>query len=151
MTDKLIMKYRFLRVLYFFIICIRLILFLIADQIMNQFVLPFLSDTLSLSPNRFSLRLHYETFRSVVPTLYRFWQKPLNTDGTIQTMSNTYKDISRLIILLLQIRLYRFRQRSITGFIPLNNLRRSLIDYDYMIIFVKRLSCKDYIFIPPST
>ncbi len=42
MADQLIMKYSFLGILYFLIVCIRLVLFLVTHQVVDQLPLRFL-------------------------------------------------------------------------------------------------------------
>ena len=57
-------------------------------------------------------------------------------DRTIHPVGDTQINLSRFVVFLLDIRLYFFAQRGISGFICLYNVRNFLIDGNDMIIFV---------------
>ena len=136
MADKFIMKYSFLGILYFLIVCIRLILFLVTHQIVNQLALRFLGAFFHYGPiGLFHLTITEHLIQSG-QCLARFGEHHQPADGTVQAVGHSNENISRLIIFLFQVLFHHLRQRSITGLVSLNDFRRSLIDYNNMIILV---------------
>ena len=136
MADKFIMKYSFLGILYFLIVCIRLILFLVYAPNSEPARPPFPWGILSLWPNRSFSPHHYGTSHSVWAMPCSFGEHHQPADGTVQAVGHSNENISRLIIFLFQVLFHHLRQGSITGLVSLNDLGRSLIDYNNMIILV---------------
>ena len=136
MADKLIMQYSFLGIFYFLIVCIRLILFLVTYQIVYQLTLRFLGALFHYRPiGLFHLTVTEHLIQSG-QCLARFGKHHQSADGTIQAVGHPNENIARLIIFLFQVLFHHLRQRSITGLVSLNDFRRSLIDYNNMIILV---------------
>ena len=136
MSDKTIMKNSLLRILHFFIVRIRFVLLLISYQIMHQFSFRFFRTILHDCPVcLFDLSIP-EHLIQTRQSLARLGKNDQSAHRTIQAMSHSQKNIARLRILLLEILLHCFRQRCITRFITLHNLRGRLIHHNDMVVFI---------------
>ena len=59
------------------------------------------------------------------------------TDGTIESVHGAEKDFARLVVLLFDIGFDLVGQRSIAGFVALNDFAGGLVDNDHVIVFVE--------------
>lgn len=135
MSDKTIMKNSLLRILHFFIVRIRFVLLLISYQIMRQFSFRFFRTILHDCP----VCLLTSPFRNISfrrdKALLVLAKRPVRSPDDPSDESLP-ENIARLRILLLEVLLHCFRQRCITRFITLHNLRGRLIHHNDMVVFI---------------
>ena len=61
--------------------------------------------------------------------------------GAVKTMHNTEEHVARFVVLLFDILLHDVAERFIACFVALNDFAATLVDYDYVVVFVDYFHC----------
>ena len=136
MADKFIMKYSCLGILYFLIVCIRLILFLVTHQIVNQLALRFLGAFFHYGPiGLFHLTITEHLIQSG-QCLARFGEQDRSADRAVDPVYDAQKDGSGLAVADADHLLDFVLESRIARRIGLDQLAGALVHDDQMVVFV---------------
>ena len=136
-SQNFIIQYSPFRTRFLPVVRYRLVTLLVSDQIMHEFAALLFRSSFHDSPITFlylAVTKHIVQSRQCLARLGKHYQP---AHRTVEPMSYSHKDITRLIIFLFQPRFQHLAQRSISRLIALHNLRATLIDNNQMIVFVK--------------
>ena len=135
-SDDLVGENCFLRILYFAVISIRFVLLFITHQPMHQFTGRGRWLVFDYGPIGLFYFFGFEHFIQAAQSLAGTCKKHQSAYRTVQTVGDSKKYIAGFMIFLLDVLLYGFRQRRITGLVTLHNLRAGLVYQNDMIVFV---------------
>ena len=123
-------------ILHFAVVGIRFVLLLVPHKPMHQFAFSFSRTVLHHCPIDFMYVAHTEHLIQARKSLARLGKNDQATHRTVETMGDTNKHITRLLILLLQPGFHHLRKGGISGLVALHYLGGSLVHHDDVIVFV---------------
>lgn len=112
------------------------VLLFVSDKPVYQLTFFFWRTVLHNSPIGFLYASNTKHFVQTRKSLACFGKYDNSTHRTVQTMGNSNKDISGLVVFLLKPFLHYLGQWLIARFVSLNDFAASFVDCYYMIVFV---------------